>query len=118
MPHRTMPHIYIAGPYSSPYPIYNMRAALEAADQLIASGVGFPVVPHLTGFWDFAFPRPYKQWLELDLEALRGCNAVWRIGGKSSGADSEVSEAKKLGMPVFLDLEDVVQYCKGWQKDA
>ena len=35
MPHRTHRHVYIAGPYSTPYPIYNMRAALEAADRLL-----------------------------------------------------------------------------------
>jgi hypothetical protein len=114
VPHRTKPHIYIAGPYSTPYPIYNIRLALEAADRLIASGWGHPVVPHLTGFWDFAYPRRYEEWLALDLESMRGCNAVWRIQGASSGADGEVAEARDLGLPVFTEFDELVAFCRAW----
>ncbi len=116
MPHRTKPHVYIAGPYTSPYSIYNMRTALEAADRLLESGLAHPVVPHLTGFWDFAFPKSYKDWLELDLESMRACDAVWRLPGESSGADGEVQVARKLGLPVFDGITELETFCTGWLK--
>jgi Domain of unknown function (DUF4406) len=118
VPHRTKPHIYIAGPYTSPYPIYNIRAALEAADRLIDTGCGHPVVPHLTGFWDFAYPKPYERWLELDLESMRTCDAVWRIPGDSSGADGEVDHARQLGLPVLTAFEEVEEFCARWRPDS
>ncbi len=114
MPHRTKPHIYVAGPYTSPYPIYNMRDALAAADQLLDAGVGHPVVPHLTGFWDFAFPKPYEEWLEIDLESMRACDAVWRIPGVSSGADGEVEVAEQLSIPILHSLDQVIEFCDSW----
>jgi len=112
--HRTKPHIYVAGPYTSPYPIYNMRSALEAANRLIEAGFGHPIVPHLTGFWDFAYPQPYEFWLDLDLEGMRSCDAVWRIAGKSSGADGEVANADELGIPVFTEFEALELWCSEW----
>jgi len=110
-----MPHIYIAGPYSA-YPIYGMRDALLAADRVIAEGIGHPVVPHLTGFWDFVSPKPYKEWLEIDLEAMRACDAVWRIPGKSSGADAEVVVAEVLGIPVFSNVADLRAFSLRWSR--
>lgn len=111
---KTKPHVYVAGPYTSPYPIYNMRAALEAANRLIESGVAHPFVPHLTGFWDFAYPQPYEFWLELDLESMRGCDCVLRIPGKSSGADGEIAVADELGIPVLYTEESCLAFCREW----
>lgn len=109
---KTMPHVYVAGPYSSPYPIYNMRHALEAANALIDTGVALPVVPHA------AFPRPYEDyWPRLDLGSMRGCDCVWRIPGASSGADAEVAEAITMGLPVFHTLDEVVAFARTWAVD-
>jgi hypothetical protein len=38
---------------------------------------------------------------------LDRCDAVLRVGGPSQGADQDVELAKKLGLKIFLNAEDV-----------
>lgn len=38
---------------------------------------------------------------------LRHCDAVWRVGGASKGADGDVSQAMALGLPVYRSLDEV-----------
>jgi len=52
-------------------------------------------------------PHEYQFWLDQDMEWLRVCDAVFRIFGESSGADKEVKEAERLGMPVYYSIFDV-----------
>jgi len=104
-----MRRIYIAGPYSQGDVAMNVRKAYEAADQL--ANLGFaPFVPHHTHFWHLLFPRPYDDWLKLDLEFLPCCDAVLRLPGPSNGADGEVRKAESLGIPVFYDKEALVSH--------
>ena len=93
------PLVYIAGPYSKPDPVENMHRAIKIADGLL--DVCVPFIPHLTGTWHMVSPKPYPEWLALDLAYLERCDAVYRFPGESSGADGEVEEAKRLGIPVF-----------------
>ena len=106
--HRTMPHVYVAGPYSS-YPIYGMRNAILAADEVLDLGM-FPHVPHFTGLWDMVAPKPYEDWLELDLEMLRVCDVVLRIPGESSGADGEIEHAVELGIPIVYSIDELSEW--------
>lgn len=101
MPHQPRPVIYVAGPYSNPDPVENTHRAIAWGDLLWKLGAA-PLVPHLTLLWHLASPKPYEEWLELDLNHLRGCDALLRIPGESSGADGEVQEAWRLGLPVAL----------------
>jgi hypothetical protein len=101
-----MKKVYVAGPYSRGDVMVNIRAALFAADWLLALGYA-PFVPHLTGFWHFYSPKPYKAWLALDLEWLRACDAVLRLPGESPGADGEVAEAERLGIPVYESVPEL-----------
>lgn len=98
--------IYIAGPYSRPDPIQNTHRAIVYANKLWDAGY-VPFIPHLTAFWHLVTPRPYEQWLEVDLEWLHACDAVYRFPGESSGADAEVAAARRANIPVFLDLESL-----------
>ena len=102
-----MKRIYVAGPYTKGDVAVNVRNAFEAADKLADAGFA-PFVPHGTHFWHFAFPRPYEEWLKLDLAFLPVCDAVLRLPGLSSGADAEVVEAERLGIPVYYDLDVLV----------
>lgn len=48
--------------------------------------------------------HPYQYYINEDLRWLRRCDALYRIPGESGGADIEVAEAERLGIPVFRDL--------------
>ena len=101
--------IYIAAPYTKGDVAVNVRNAFDAANTLADLGFA-PFVPHFTHFWHMLFPRPYKFWLDLDLEFLPCCQAVLRLPGDSQGADGEVAAAKKLGIPVFVTIESLAQH--------
>lgn len=91
--------VYLAGPYSKPDPVENMHRAIKIADGLL--DVCVPFIPHLTGTWHMVSPKPYPEWLALDLAYLARCDAVYRFDGESSGADGEVNHALELGIPIF-----------------
>jgi hypothetical protein len=103
--------IYIAGPYTNGDVAVNVRNAYEAANRLADLGFA-PFVPHSTHFWHMMFPRPYEFWLELDRQFLPCCAALVRLAGASTGADQEVELAKRLGVPVFDDIDKLVQFFK------
>ena len=102
--------IYVAGPFrgaNSWLIENNIRRAEELA--LDVWRLGFAAIcPHAnTRFFQGAAPD--NLWLEGDLAILRRCDAVivtpdWE---KSVGARGEVSEAAKLGIPVFESLGDL-----------
>ncbi len=103
--------VYIAAPYSKGNMILNIRTAIEAADAVLDAG-HTPFLPHLAGFWDLVCPRPYEDWLALDLQWLTACQALIRLPGTSSGADREVAEAQRLRLPIFLGLDDFLLQCR------
>jgi hypothetical protein len=79
--------VYITGPYSKGDVVINVRNAIRIADLLLAIG-HHPFVPHLTHLWYLISPKPYEDWLAIDLVWLRQCECVLRIPGESSGADA------------------------------
>lgn len=95
---------YVAGPYRAPtvWGIKeNIRRAEEAATRLWQ--MGYTVFcPHLnTAFFDGLCPD--EVWLEGDLVVLRRCDFLVLLEGwkNSHGASNEVSEARRLDMPVM-----------------
>lgn len=104
-----MKRIYIAGPYTNGDVANNVYNAISAADELL--GLGFaPYVPHLTHFWHIMFSHKYDKWLELDNQYLVLCDGVLRLPGNSSGADSEVLLATEKNIPVFYDIDSLVNH--------
>jgi hypothetical protein len=101
--------IYVAGPYTKGDVAVNVRNAYEAANRLADLGFA-PFVPHATHFWHILFPRPYEFWLELDHQFLPCCQAVLRLPGESAGADKEVQLAGALGIPIFIEIDSLVQH--------
>lgn len=98
--------IYIAGPYTKGDVAENVRRAIETGNNLRALG-HTPFIPHLTHFWHFLLPHGIDYWYQYDLEWLEQCEAIFRIGGESKGADAEVKRAQELGMPVFESFADL-----------
>ena len=96
--------IYVAGPYTKGDVAMNVRSAIEAADRLLKAGHA-PFLPHLAHFWHLVCPGPYEQWITLDLAWLPVCQAIVRLPGDSSGADGEIVEARRLGIPIFSSVD-------------
>lgn len=98
--------IYIAGPYTTGDVNENVRNALIAAEQIVERG-HTPVVPHLSHFWHLVFPHEWEYWMHLDSALLSRCDGVFRLYGDSSGADREVAQAEREGLPVFYSLDEI-----------
>ncbi len=101
--------IYIAGPYTNGGVAVNLRTVYEYADRLAERGFA-PYVPHATHFWHIISPHPYEFWLQLDECYLECCHGLLRIPGPSKGADQEVEFAHHHDIPVFTEIEDLVEY--------
>jgi hypothetical protein len=101
--------IYVAGPYTEGDVDVNIRNACAAASEL--GDLGFaPLVPHLTHYWNTMFPRPDDFWLDLDSQFLPCCDAVFRLPGVSESSDKETTLARQLGLPVFDNIQTLLNY--------
>ena len=98
--------IYISSPYSKGDVSKNIRRACFAGDEILKKG-HIPYVPHLTHLWDLISPKPWEDWLKIDLELLSMCDALLRLDGDSLGADLEVKEANRLCMIIYKSLAEV-----------
>ena len=101
--------IYVAGPYSNGNIDENLKNAIKVADKLFELGF-YPFCPHLTHFWHLSYPRSWEDWMRYCIEWLKVCHAVLRLKGSSKGADIEHELAKKLKLPVFHKIEELVKY--------
>ncbi len=101
-----MKYIYVSGPYSS-HPAKGIQAAVAVANGLRDNFGLVPFVPHLTHLWELITPREYEFWMAYDLEWLEKCDAIYRIEGKSPGADREVARARELNLPVFHNFHQL-----------
>ena len=116
------PWVYIASPYTHGDPAINVRSQMEAFDELLTMGA-VPIAPLHSHFQHLFRPRPYRHWIELDIEIIQRCDACLRIDavyrspsgwdyrqGESAGADAEVAEFQRLGKPVFLNTLGVSRW--------
>lgn len=101
--------VYIASPYTLGDVGQNVHNAMVAADSLIDLGFA-PFVPLYSHFQHIRFPRPYKTWVQLDLEWLRYCDCLLRLPGKSRGADKEVCLAIERNIPVFQTISKIARH--------
>ena len=105
--------IYVSGPLtgaSDEVERRNVEAAMAVGAALWARGHR-PVVPHLSHWWDLALRArgqrvPWEQWLDLDVDLLRRCDALFRIAA-SRGADVELFVARSHNLAVYTSLDEV-----------
>jgi len=106
--------VYVAGPLTAETEakkLDNTYAALMAGLKVWERGHD-PYIPHLTTYVELVTresrigPQTWEHWLQWDLPWLRACDAVLFLG-HSPGADRELVEARKLGIPVFDKVEDL-----------
>lgn len=95
------PLVYVAGPYTNPDPVQNTHDTIQAAEALQDTELVTCVVPHMTLLWHLVSPHEYGHWLDWDMATLARCDALYRLPGKSSGADGEVAFARRRGIPTF-----------------
>lgn len=108
--------VYIAGPlFTSGAIDHNIRDALGVAERVKEAGA-VPFVPHLYFFWDLMQPHSREFWLELDKMWVQECSILFRLRGRSEGADLEEGWAKEKNIPIFTELRLLFDYIKGYNK--
>jgi hypothetical protein len=103
------PKVYIASPYTIGDVAVNVKNQMEMADKLMDLEFA-PFVPLYSHFQHMAHPRPYEDWIEIDLEWLKVCDCLLRLPGESKGADREVNEMLSMDKPVFYKIIDLINY--------
>lgn len=98
--------IYVASAYTRGNKDYNVQRQIEAAHTLMDYGYA-TIWPLSSHYLELFRSRPYDEWLELDFALLSRCDALLRLEGDSTGADLEVKEATRLGIPVFYNVESL-----------
>jgi hypothetical protein len=114
--------VYIAGPISRGDLAHNITQATRAFVELARAGLA-PWCPHWAAFSGGVRLTPsgtpyaeaavhgcgldHADWLRVDLAWMAGADAVLRLPGESEGADREVAEARRLGVPVFGNVLQV-----------
>lgn len=88
-------------------------------------GLVWPVVPLWSHFQHTLFPRAYEDWIAYDLALLPRYDACLRLNSehpdldysesRSSGADREVAEFKRMGKPVFYSIEELYAWARKQQ---
>ena len=102
--------VYIASPYTLGDVAVNVKIQIDAANKLMNKGFA-PFAPLYSHFQHMVHPRPYQDWINIDLEWLKVCDCVLRLDGESSGADGEVNLAKELNIPVYYSLDELYAAC-------
>lgn len=101
--------VYIASPYTKGDVAVNVKRQLDCANELINLGF-LPFAPLYSHFQHMAHPRPYEDWIKIDLEWVLRCDCVLRLDGESPGADGEVKYARENDKMVFSSIDELVAY--------
>lgn len=118
--------VYIAGPISKGDLCENINQASRAFKTLAKAGLA-PLCPQwscfsgkaevsATGGSVYALATTdgngmsHKEWLDVDLEFVARSDAVLRLPGESTGADTEVTFARNRLIPVFHSIDDVLKW--------
>lgn len=114
---------YIASPISLGNLRDNIRRACDVGVRLIKAGLSV-IIPHLSCYagqvYDGAGCIPvvlaggitHSTWLDVDFTIVSRCNCLLRLPGDSVGADMEVAEANRLGIPVFHDEGELLAWAR------
>ena len=109
--------VYVAGPYgkragaTDVQQQVNMTQAALVGVRLFRRGFN-PFIPHLYRMVDIHMPGESHedQWLEICKEWVKVCDCLYRMPGASYGADQEVELAAAEGLPIFNDIDKMVEY--------
>jgi hypothetical protein len=107
--------VYVAGPISKGDLRENIRIACDAGMRLLKAGFA-PLVPHATCYLDgtgephiLPSGTTHEDWMAADLPWVSVTQCLLRLPGESVGADQEVEKARSLGIPVYFDIDTLIQ---------
>lgn len=103
-----MTKVYIAGPYTVGIWEDNLRQVIDAAERLWSEDFT-PFLPHLNALWALVYPKDTEEWYGWDMHWLEECDVLLRLDGASVGATREVDAAQELGIPVYHDLDTLIE---------
>lgn len=89
---------------------------MEWWDKMHDTGLIVPICPHWSLIQNLYRQKDYKQLIEYDLQILTRCDALFKIFGKSNGANIESKFMKKMQRPIFLENQynDLIKWAKLW----
>lgn len=102
-----MIRVYVAGPYSIGNQEFNAKSMIDTSQMLLTLGYT-PYCPLLTHWWHLEHPLEWAEWMRYHLKWLNVCDCLYRMAGESVGADIEVEYAKKIGIPVYYNMDQLL----------
>jgi len=120
---------YIAGPILHGDLRRNIHRGCEAGVALMRAGLSV-IVPHLSCFMgqlyhgDGCIPQytvsdfTADDWYAMDLGLVAVSHALLRLPGISTGADLEAAKARECDIPVFVRVEDVIEWARWSAKEV
>lgn len=97
--------VYIASPYTVGNQAENVRAQIDAAEELMNHNIA-SISPLLSHFHHLVYPHTWQEWMDHSISLLSNCNALIRLPGESKGADIEVEHARQMGIMVYFSVEE------------
>jgi len=110
--------LYVAGQYSDVdvIPILdNMRRGMQWCYKLIQCGPFAPWCPWMDYHYSLIGPMSKEQYYKVGLAWLRKADGVFVTTdpARSPGTRAEITEAERLGIPVFYDWNELMQWADG-----
>jgi len=101
--------VYIASPYTIGDQLKNTQRQIFVAEILASHGL-FPFWPLSSHYWHELFPHGHEFWMHQDYYWIEQCDCLLRLDGESSGADREVIHAEERGIPVFYNIDELLDW--------
>ena len=111
-PEKPVRLVYVACSYRTDDPVereLHIKAAQHIGYKLAKDGF-YPVMPTVnTAYFDRIGDDRF--WLSSTMELMRRCDVVYVVEGshESKGVQAEIKEARKLGIPIYIHLEDLIE---------
>jgi len=114
-----MPLIYVSGPITHGHTGQNVRNGVLAADEIAQMGAA-TICPHLSHFYETLLGHGFGHefWMNIDVNLIDRCDAVFRMEGYSPGGDAEVLHAQENGIPVIFNMDDMDSWITAWHYET
>ena len=99
--------IYIAHPYTIGDKKENVRHSKEIAQRILEAG-HVPINPLLSHHHEEEFHNEYEVYMRCDFSEILTCHLLYRALGESPGADREVAFAKRVGVRIYYDFDQML----------